>query len=286
MKRIGAQSVTQAVKALCIQANYHMPKAVTGVIQACKAQESWLPAQSVLEQILHNGEIAHEGVFPACQDTGMACIFAELGQDVYVEGSLREAIHEGVRQGYEAGYLRKSIVDDPLERKNTGDNTPAMITFDVVPGECLKLSIIPKGAGSENMSRVAMLSPSAGRQGVVDFVVETVRLAGSNPCPPIVLGVGVGGSFDQVTALAKKALLRPLGEPSPKAEYADLEREILMRVNQLGIGPAGLGGDTTALAAAVEACPTHIAMLPVAVNINCHVARVASVVLEGEAYAG
>jgi fumarate hydratase subunit alpha len=285
MKRILAQSVTEAVRALCIEANYNLPRSVTETLQACRSNESWTPAQGVLDAILENGAIAREGVFPACQDTGIACVFVEIGQEVFVKGNLKDAINTGVRQGYMEGFLRKSIVTDPLERKNSGDNTPAVVTFDIVPGDTLKITVAPKGAGSENMSRVAMLSPSAGRQGVVDFVLDAVRSAGSNPCPPIVVGVGIGGSFDKVTALAKKALLRPLGERSPNGYYAELEEELLARINTLGIGPAGLGGHTTALSVAVEYYPTHIAMLPVAVNINCHVTRFATAVLEGESYA-
>lgn len=282
MKSIKAEKITGAVKALCIKANYQLPPAVTETIRACRGNESWQAARSVLDRILENGRIAGEGVFPACQDTGMACVFVEIGQDVHVAGNLKAAINEGVRQGYKEGYLRKSIVADPIYRKNTGDNTPAILTVDIVEGDTLKITVLPKGAGSENMSRVAMLKPSDGRQGVIDFAVETVRLAGSNPCPPVVVGIGIGGSFDKVGALAKKALLRPIGQPSKDSRYAELENEILGKINELGIGPAGYGGDTTALAVAAEYYPTHIAMLPVAVNLNCHVARVQSVVLEGE----
>ncbi len=285
MKRIRMQSVVEAVKALCIKANYELPPSVTAAIWDSRENENWLPAKGVLDKILENGEVAREGVFPACQDTGIACVFVEIGQDVHIEGNLKEAINEGVRRGYAEGYLRKSVVADPLYRKNTGDNTPAIITFDVIEGDTVKITVAPKGAGSENMSRLAMLKPSDGQKGVLDFAVETVRLAGPNPCPPIVMGVGVGGSFDKAAALAKKALLRPIGEPNADDRYADLERDILAEINKLGIGPAGMGGDTTALSVAVEYYPTHIAMLPVAVNINCHVARFCSAVLEGEPYA-
>lgn len=282
MKIIGAKSVTDAVSELCIKANYHLPPSVAQTIRACREGESWPPAQGILDRILENGEIARRGIFPACQDTGIACVFVEIGQDVHVEGSLKDAINEGVRRGYGEGFLRKSVVSDPLERNNTGDNTPAIITYDIVEGDRMTITIAPKGAGSENMSRLAMLKPSDGERGVIDFAVETVRLAGSNSCPPVVVGVGVGGSFDKAAALAKKALLRPLGQPNGSRRYAELERTILAEINQLGIGPAGFGGDTTALGVAVEAYPTHIAMLPVAVNINCHVARFQTVVLEGE----
>jgi fumarate hydratase subunit alpha len=282
MKIISAKSVTDAVRELCIKANYHLPPSVERAIRACRDGESWPPAQGILDRILENGEISRQGIFPACQDTGIACVFVEIGQDVHVEGSLKDAINEGVRRGYGEGFLRKSVVSDPLERNNTGDNAPAIITYDIVEGGGMTITLAPKGAGSENMSRLAMLKPSDGERGVIDFAVETVRFAGSNPCPPVVVGVGVGGSFDKAAALAKKALLRPLGQPNGSGRYAELERTILAEINQLGIGPAGLGGDTTALAVAVEAYPTHIAMLPVAVNINCHVARFQTVVLEGE----
>ncbi|HOG01121.1 MAG: L(+)-tartrate dehydratase subunit alpha [Firmicutes bacterium ADurb.Bin248] len=285
MKTIRAQHVIEAVKELCVKANYCLPPSVTEAIRACREAESWGPAQNVLDRILENGEIAREGVFPACQDTGITCVFVELGQDAHVEGNLKDAVDEGVRRACAEGYLRRSVVSDPLSRVNTGDNAPAIISFDLVGGDKLKLTVAPKGAGSENMSRLVMLKPSDGRRGVIDFAVETVRLAGSNPCPPVVVGVGIGGSFDQVAALAKKALLRPLGQPHPERRYAELESEILAEINRLGIGPAGFGGDTTALAVAVEYRPTHIAMLPVAVNINCHVARFQSAVLEGEDHA-
>ena len=282
MKIIDAQRVTDAVRDLFIKANYHLPPSVTRTIQTCRDAESWPPAQGILERIIENGEIARQGVFPACQDTGIACVFVEIGQNVHVAGNLRDAINEGVSRACADGYLRRSVVSDPIERKNTGNNTPAIITYDIVEGDRMTITVAPKGAGSENMSRLAMLKPSDGERGVIDFAVETVRLAGSNPCPPVVVGVGVGGSFDKVAALAKKALLRPLGQPNKDMRYAALEQAIFVELNRLGIGPAGYGGDTTALAVALEAYPTHIAMLPVAVNINCHVARFQTAVLEGE----
>ena len=203
----------------------------------------------------------------------MACVFIELGQDVHINGNLDEAVNEGVRRGYEKAYLRKSITADPLQRVNTGDNTPAFLTVHLVPGDVCKITVAPKGAGSENMSRLTMLKPADGVQGVKDFVMETVKQAGANPCPPIVLGIGVGGSFDKVAYLAKKALLRPLNVPNPDPYYAQLEQELLAAINELGIGPQGFGGRTTALAVHMLSMPTHIAGLPVAVNINCHVAR-------------
>lgn len=282
MNIIKAQSVVEAVKALCIRANYDLPPTLSQAIKTCRAGESWAPAQSILDRIIENGEIAREEIFPACQDTGMACVFVEIGQDVHVEGNIKDAVNEGVRRGYQEGYLRKSVVSDPLARQNSGDNTPAVITFDIVEGNAMRITVAPKGAGAENMSRLAMLRPSDGERGVIDFVLESVRLAGSNACPPVVVGVGIGGNFDKVAALAKKALLRPLGQPNGDSRYAALETKILGEINQLGIGPAGLGGDTTALAVAVEVFPTHIAMLPVAVNLNCHVARFQSTVLDGE----
>jgi len=229
---------------------------------------------------MENMEIAAGEQVPICQDTGMACVLIALGQEVQiVGGDLYEAIHEGVRRGYIEGYLRKSIVSDPLRRVNTGDNTPAMIHVDIVPGDTLTITVAPKGAGSENMSRLAMLPPSAGRDGVVDFVIETVKLAGPNPCPPIVVGVGLGGSFDVVAGLAKKAVLRPLDQPNPDEYYQELEKELLTKINALGLGPQGFGGESTALGVNIETYPTHIAALPVAVNINCHVARSATIVL-------
>jgi fumarate hydratase subunit alpha len=219
-------------------------------------------------------DIARENGVPICQDTGVACVFLELGQEVHVVGGdLYEAVNEGVRQGYKEGYLRKSVVADPLRRKNTGDNTPAVVNTDIVPGDKLTITIGPKGAGSENMSRLAMFPPSKGEKGVKDFVVETVQLAGPNPCPPIVVGVGIGGTFDRVALLAKKALMRSTQARNPDVYYAGMEEELLERINKLGIGPQGFGGKTTALAVNIEAYPTHIACLPVAVNINCHVTR-------------
>ena len=210
---------------------------------------------------------------PVCQDTGMACVFVELGQDVHIEGNFEEAIHQGVRKGYGEGYLRKSIVGDPLRRVNTEDNTPAAITVRLVPGDGCKVTVAPKGFGSENMSRLGMLKPADGVEGVKKFVVETVKMAGSNPCPPIVLGIGIGGSFDKVAYLAKHALLRPIDQRNPDPFYADLEQELLEEINALGIGPQGFGGQTTCLGLSIETAPTHVAGLPVAVNVSCHVTR-------------
>jgi len=263
-----------------MQANTYLPEDVADQICACYTAEPWAPARETLGRLLENMEIAGQKQMPICQDTGMSCIFVELGQDVHiVGGDLYEAIHEGVRQGHIEGYLRKSIVRDPLRRVNTGDNTPAMIHVDIVSGDQLAITVAPKGGGSENMSRLAMLPPLAGQEGVMDFVVETVRLAGPNPCPPIVVGVGIGGSFDLVTSLAKKALLRPLDRPHSDAYYREMEAALLERINALGIGPQGFGGRNTALRVQIEAHPAHIATLPVAVNLNCHVARRVTVIL-------
>ncbi len=277
MREISAEAVADTVARLCVQANTCLPRDVKDGIAAARAAEDWPPAREILDRIMENGEIG--GGFPICQDTGMACVFLEVGQELHIAGDLAQAVDEGVRRGYAQGYLRKSVVSDPLERVNSGDNTPAMLYTQLVPGDRLAITVAPKGFGSENMSRIAMLKPSDGVEGVKDFIVDTVEQAGPNPCPPIVVGVGLGGTFDKCALLAKKALLRELGTPSPLPFYADLERELLARINALGIGPQGFGGRTTALAVHIETLPTHIAGLPCAVNINCHVARHATEVL-------
>ncbi len=277
MREISAGAVADTVARLCVQANTCLPRDVKDGIAAARTAEDWAPAREILDRIMENGEIG--GGFPICQDTGMACVFLEVGQELHIAGDLTQAVDEGVRRGYAQGYLRKSVVSDPLERVNSGDNTPAMLYTDLVPGDRLVVTVAPKGFGSENMSRIAMLKPSDGVEGVKDFIVDTVEQAGPNPCPPIVVGVGLGGTFDKCALLAKKALLRELGAPSPLPFYADLERELLDRINALGIGPQGFGGRTTALAVHIETLPTHIAGLPCAVNINCHVARHATEVL-------
>jgi len=280
MKQIPTTQIIEQIRTLCMEANYRLPPDVTDRLCTACAEEPWRPAKETLERLIENMEIADRENMPVCQDTGMACVFLEIGQDLHITGgNLYEAVHEGVRQGYRDGYLRKSIVGDPLRRVNTGDNTPAMIHADIVPGVKLTITVAPKGAGSENMSRLIMLPPSAGRQGVVDFVLETVKLAGPNPCPPIVVGVGIGGSFDLVTALAKKALLRPMDQPNPDPFYQEMERDLLSEINALGLGPQGFGGRSTALGVNIETYPTHIAALPVAVNINCHVTRHMTVTL-------
>lgn len=273
MREISAQLITETVKRLCIEANYYLPGDLQQRIEDCCTAEPWPQAKEILDRIVENYTIAQEKAQPICQDTGVACVFLKLGQDVHVTGSIEDAVNEGVRQGYSEGYLRKSVVRDPLDRVNTGDNTPAMIYYELVPGENLEITVAPKGFGSENMSAIKMLRPSDGLQGVKDFVKKVVEDAGPNPCPPIVVGVGVGGTFDKAAYLAKKALMRSVDARNADPFYAKLEEELLAEINELGIGPQGFGGKTTALAVNIEKFPTHIAGLPVAVNINCHVTR-------------
>ncbi len=273
MRELNAQLITQTVKRLCIEANCYLPKDMKNCIEQALADEPWGQAKEILERIIENYHIADERNQPICQDTGVACVFLKIGQDVHITGDLTEAVNEGVRQGYTEGYLRKSVVRDPLDRVNTGDNTPAMLYVELVPGEQVEITVAPKGFGSENMSRIKMLRPSDGLQGVKDFVLQTVEEAGPNPCPPIVVGVGIGGTFDKAAYLAKKALMRSVDTHNAKPFYAQLEKDLLEEVNALGIGPQGFGGKTTALAVNIEEYPTHIAGLPVAVNINCHVTR-------------
>ena len=279
MKTISAAEITQTVARLSIQANTHLPPDIVAALDRTRRDEPWPLARETLDLLWDNLELAEEKSLPICQDTGMACVFVELGQDVHIEGDFEQAVHEGVRQGYGEGYLRKSIVGDPLRRVNTEDNTPAAITLRLVPGDGCRITVAPKGFGSENMSRLGMLKPADGVEGVKNFVVETVRLAGSNPCPPIVLGVGIGGSFDKVAYLAKHALLRPIDQPNPDPFYADLERDLLRAINALGVGPQGFGGPTTCLGLSIETAPTHVAGLPVAVNVSCHVTRRATATL-------
>ena len=273
MKIIHASDITATVKRLCIEANRNLPGDVACALHAAEACEPFAPAKDLLTILCRNEQIARDTQMPICQDTGMAIVFAEVGQDVHIEGAFEDAIHEGVRQGYVEGLLRKSVVGDPLRRVNTGDNTPAIIHTRLVPGDQLKLTVAPKGFGSENMSRLKMLTPAQGVQGVKDFVLETVRLAGANPCPPMVLGIGIGGDFERVAEMAKEALMIPLDQANPDPFYAELERELLDMVNATGIGPQGLGGKTTCLGVHVLAGATHIAGLPVAVNVSCHVTR-------------
>ena len=273
MREISAAQITEVVKRLCIETNCHLPQDVKNRIEASHAAEPWAPAREILERIMENYHIADDNNVPICQDTGVACVFLKIGQEVHINGDIREAVNEGVRQGYGEGYLRKSVVRDPLDRVNTGDNTPAMLYYELVPGDKLEITVAPKGFGSENMSQIKMLRPSDGVEGVKEFVAQVVREAGPNPCPPIVVGVGIGGTFDKAAYLAKKALMRSADERNPVPYYAALEQEILDKINALGIGPQGFGGKTTALCVNIEQYPTHIAGLPVAVNINCHVTR-------------
>ena len=273
MREINALKITEAVKRLCIDANCHLSCDMKECIKKKYNEETWPQAKEILERIIENYEISDENKRPICQDTGVACVFLKIGQDVHIDGDLTEAVNEGVRQGYQDGYLRKSVVKDPLDRVNTGDNTPAMLYVELVPGDKIEITVAPKGFGSENMSQIAMLRPSDGIEGVKNFVKKVVNDAGPNPCPPIVVGVGIGGTFDKAAYLAKKALLRPVDVRNENPFYADLENELLEIINSLGIGPQGFGGKTTALAVNIEEYPTHIAGLPVAVNINCHVTR-------------
>ena len=276
MKTIPASRIADTVATLCIQANTQLPADVKAALDAAQAAEPWPLAKTTLGLLQKNLVVAAEQNLPICQDTGMACVFIELGQQVQIEGDLEQAVNEGVRRGYGEGYLRKSITGDPLKRCNTDDNTPAFLSLHLVPGDEVKITVAPKGAGSENMSRLAMLKPADGVEGVKSFILDTVRQAGSNPCPPIVLGVGIGGSFDKCAYLAKKALLRPLDEPNADPYYAALERQLLDEINAMGIGPQGFGGKTTCLGVSIEKMATHVACLPVAVNISCHVTRRAS----------
>lgn len=281
MKKIDCKIITEQVKKLCIEANYYLPKDLEERICNCIENEPYEIAKITLKNIKENFEISKQGVFPICQDTGMACIFLEVGQDVHIiNGNIEDAINEGVRQGYKEGYLRKSIVDDAVfERINTKDNTPAVINYEIVPGDKLKIVVAPKGFGSENMSKIKMLKPSDGVEGIKKFVIDTVEKAGPNACPPLVIGVGIGGNFEKVALLAKKAMMRTIGTKNEDERYAKLEDELLNEINKLGIGPAGYGGKTTALCLNIENYPTHIAGMPVAVSICCHVARHKEVIL-------
>jgi fumarate hydratase subunit alpha len=279
MREINAETITEAVAELAVEANCRLPGDVKERIEQARANEPWPTACGILDKIIENYGIADENFVPICQDTGVCCVFLKIGQDVHITGDLRKAVDEGVRKGYGEGYLRKSVVRDPLRRVNTGDNTPAMLYTEIVPGDKIELTVAPKGFGSENMSRLAMLKPSDGIEGVKAFILKTVEEAGPNPCPPIVVGVGIGGTFDKAAYLAKKALMRPVTERNADEFYAALEEELLERINALGVGPQGFGGKTTALAVNIEWFPTHIAGLPVAVNINCHVTRHKTVIL-------
>lgn len=275
MRIIDEEQIVRTVKQLFIDANYHLSRDVVSALRTCKEKERSPRAQTVLGEICENLHVADECHIPICQDTGMAVVFIEIGTNVHIrsEKSLQQIVDEGVKQAYIEGYLRRSVVRDPLRRSNTGDNTPAILHVSLVRGDRIKITAAPKGFGSENMSRIQMFTPSSSREEIIEFVVQTVALAGSNPCPPIVIGVGIGGTFEYAAWLAKKALIRPLDEKHPDPFYAQMEEDILAAVNALNIGPQGFGGDTTALKVNVEPYPTHIAGLPVAVNLNCHVCR-------------
>lgn len=274
MREISVSTVTDTIRQMCIDANCYLNEDILSALKKAERTETSPIAQKVLDNILENAEIARAEEVPICQDTGMAVLFLEIGQDVhFVGGNLYDAVNEGVRRGYEDGFLRKSVVKDPIRRGNTGDNTPAVIHTSIVPGEQMKITIAPKGFGSENMSALKMLKPSDGRAGVLDFVVDTVKKASGNPCPPLVVGVGIGGTMEKAACMAKEALLRDIRESNADEYYAQIETELLERINQTDVGPQGFGGITTALGVNVEAFSTHIAGLPVAVNISCHVTR-------------
>lgn len=275
MREINVSEITDVIERLCIESNYYLPLDVKKALEDALSKEESPLGREILDDILKNQEIARTNNVPICQDTGLAVLFLELGQEVkLVGGALNDAINEGVRRGYEKGYLRKSAVDDPFfERKNTKDNTPAIIHIKIVPGDKIKMILAPKGGGSENMSALAMLKPSDGIEGIKKFVLDTVDKAGSNPCPPIIIGIGIGGTIEKTTLIAKEALLRKIGEYHPNPIVSKLEKELLEEVNNLGIGPQGFGGRTTALAVHIETFPAHIASMPVAINIQCHVAR-------------
>lgn len=273
MRTIMAEEITQVVKRLCIEANRVLPADLESLVGESIPKEREETAKSILCDLCRNLDAAREMKIPICQDTGMAVVFAEVGQEVHIAGDFREAVNEGVRQGYVDGLLRCSVVEDPLRRKNTNDNTPAILHTQLAPGDKIRLTVAPKGFGSENMSRLKMFTPAAGEEDMVAFVAETVKLAGSNPCPPVVLGVGIGGDFELCAFLAKKALCRPVSQRHPDPYYAALEEKMLAAANATGVGPQGFGGDTTALAVNIETYPTHIAGLPVAVNVGCHVTR-------------
>lgn len=275
MREIKAEEITKTVADLFKEANYYLTEDVLEAINRAFQSEESPVAKEILKQIIENAAIASKEQIPLCQDCGVAVIFLELGQDAHVVGGdLDTAINEGVKQAYDEGYLRKSMVNKPFSsRINTKDNTPAVIYTDIVPGDKLKITVVPKGGGAENMSRLGMLKPAAGRQGIVDLVVKSVDEAGANPCPPVIVGVGIGGTAEKALLLAKKALLRKVGEPNPDPEVAELEKELLEKINALGIGPMGYGGRTSALAVHVEVFPAHLASMPVAVNLNCHSSR-------------
>ena len=280
MREIDVSEIIPKVKTLCMDANFFLGDDVLNALKKAVDTEESPVGKGILGDIVENARIAHDQQVPMCQDTGFAVFFVEVGQDIHFTGGLlSEAINEGVRQGYEEGYLRKSIVGDPIKRVNTKDNTPAVINYDIVPGDKLKIVFTAKGGGSENMSEVKMMKPSDGVEGLKDFVVDRVRRSSGNPCPPVIVGVGVGGTFDKCAQIAKKALLREIGSTHPDQFYADLEAELLVKINNIGIGPQGVGGRTTALAVFIEVHPCHIASFPAAVNMQCHAARHKEVII-------
>ncbi|HLV10475.1 MAG TPA: fumarate hydratase [Halanaerobiales bacterium] len=279
MRIITSEQIINAVENLVLDASFYLCKDVLEALIKAKEKEKSPVAHEILKQIIKNARIAANEMVPICQDTGIAVIFLEFGNQVKFEGNIYKAINEGVRQGYNKGYLRKSIVNNPIDRINTGDNIPAIIHTEFVEGDKIKITFVPKGGGSENMSKLKMLKPADGIEGISQFVIDTVKSAGANACPPVIVGVGVGGSFEKCAILAKKALLRPINDTNENLEFAKLEEEILVRVNSLGIGAQGLGGSQTALAVKIETYPCHIASLPVAVNLNCHVSRHKEIVI-------
>ena len=274
IRSVNTELLTENIKEMCIQANHYLAPDMEKAMREAYDKESKPLAKQILGQLLENLDIAGEDMIPICQDTGMAVVFLKIGQDVHFEGgSVEEAVNEGVRRGYEGGYLRKSVVGDPLLRVNTKDNTPAVIHYEIVPGDQVEITLAPKGFGSENMSKICMLKPADGAEGVKEAILNTVREAGPNACPPVVVGVGIGGTFEKAAILAKKALTREIGTHSPLPHIKEMEEELLAKINEIGLGPAGLGGDTTALAVNINTYATHIAGLPVAVNMCCHVNR-------------
>lgn len=273
MREITAEKITETVAEMAKDANYNLPKKMLEALKMGRDSEESPIGEEIFSQLIENAEIASREEVPICQDTGFAVVFLEIGEEVKVDGNIYDAVNEGIKRGYKDGYLRKSIVDDPIKRKNTNDNTPAVIHTELVPGDQIKIVIAPKGGGSENMSQIKMLKPSDGIEGIKEFVLKTVKEAGANPCPPIIVGVGIGGTFEKAAYLAKKSLIRSVDDSHPEPHIAELEEELLEEVNKLGIGPQGLGGRNTALAVKIEKYPCHIASLPVAVNLNCHAAR-------------
>ncbi len=279
MRELQIDLIIDSVARLCQEVNFYLNDDLQECLKRAKRNEISQSGKNILGQLIENARIAAREKMPVCQDTGFTVVFAEVGNQLIINGDLKDAINKGVSKGYTEGYLRSSIVDDPLKRNNTGDNTPAVIYTEIVTGDKLKLTLAAKGGGSENMSRIKMLKPADGKQGVIDFVIETIKKAGPNTCPPVIVGIGIGGTFEKAALLSKKALLRKIDDNHSDRETADLEDELLKKINDLGIGPQGLGGNTTALAVKIEKYPCHIASLPVAVNLNCHASRHKEIIL-------